>query len=183
MECSAMSAAGTFKGDRACRGGASAPGQGIVTENTFAPAGIEPAIPRIPHIPRNGRPDRAGSGNGGKEGNGSAGSGGSDNVFSPGCWSAGVATERSAVSTAGISGVTRPLGGAMAAPRQGALTEKKFAPARTDQNIPHFPHIPRNGRPDQAQSGNVGKEGNGSAGSGGSDGVFPPDTGPQALRW
>ena len=48
----------------------------------------------------------------------------------------------------------------MSAPRQGALTEKKFAPARTDQNIPPFPHIPRNGRPDQAGSGKVGKGGN-----------------------
>jgi hypothetical protein len=80
MECSDMSTSPTVKGNCACRGGASASGQGVVVEKTSALAGIEPAIP---HIPRDAQPDPARSGNVGKEGNASAGSGGSNSVFLP----------------------------------------------------------------------------------------------------
>ena len=80
MECSAMSTSPVVKENYACRGEVSAPRQGAVAENKFAPAGTEPDIP---HIPRNAHPDPARSGNVGKEGNGSAGSGGSDSVFLP----------------------------------------------------------------------------------------------------
>ena len=74
MECSAMSTAAIFTKNRACRGGVSAPGQGTVAKEKFAPAGTEPNIPLFPHFPRNGHPDPAGSGNVGKEGNVSAAS-------------------------------------------------------------------------------------------------------------
>src|SRR3954447_3359445 len=60
----------------------------------------------------------------------------------------------------------------MSAPWQGALTEKKFAPARTDQNIPHFPHNPRGGHPNLEGLGNVGKEGKRSTANDGGDSVF-----------
>ena len=63
------------------------------------------------------------------------------------------------MSAARISGVTRPLGGAMSAPRQGALTENKFAPARTDQNIPHFPTFPGIGALIRLDRGKWGKTG------------------------
>ena len=141
MEGSAMSTSPAFMGNYACRGGVSASGQGAVAEKTFAPAGTEPDI--IPHIPRNASPDPARSGNVGKEGNGSAGSGGSDSVFSPGCRSAGAAMERSAVSAAGISGVTSPTWGCDVGSAARSLDRKEIrsSPDRP-KHSPFSPHSP-----------------------------------------
>ena len=103
-------------------------------------------------------------------------------VFSPGCRSAGAAMEHSAMSAAGISGVPRPLGGAISAPRQRALAEKKFTPARTDQNIPHFPHIPRNGHRSGGDRGNGGKTGMSRPPVVAAT-VFSPDAEQEVRRW
>jgi hypothetical protein len=70
-----------------------------------------------------------------------------------------------AVSTSKAVREYRACRGEVSAPEQGALAEKKFAPAGTEPSIPRIPHIPRKGRPNPAGAGNVGKEGKHAAAS------------------
>jgi hypothetical protein len=68
--------------------------------------------------------------------------------------------ERPPVSPAETFKVSCTCYGGVSTSGQGTLPEKKFAPARAGQNIPHIPLIPRQGYPAAGvKSGNVGKGG------------------------